>query len=349
VTRIIWSRRDLERDESSNDQTLCLPVPTSLAPGPPFDASFEQLFRDHYAALRRLLDGRSEPGLALLVVSSSGAEASGWFAAKDRVVNPLIVGRHTSAHVFLPGDRSLSLRHLALVLHRREEGGAVAFRVLDLRTALAFADEERSRLEAVEARGPVLLWCGSLGFLLFPTGAGPSAWPEDAQAAWAAVPERRYVEKTPADPGDVPAARVSVRPLEPAPADPGATTLVNTFAGPVFPSLDPEESDPPRGELLVASRSGRVAVRLGARAARRGVLLGRYERCDTSGLPVLTDLALSRVHLLVLELDGALYAIDTASRNGSWCGGERVRATPLRPGLLVSLAGKATVEWRPFH
>jgi hypothetical protein len=79
------------------------------------------------------------------------------------------------------------------------------------------------------------------------------------------------------------------------------------------------------------------------------VLLGRYDRCDTAGLPVLIDPALSRVHLLVLELDGALYGIDTASRNGSWSGADRVRATRLLPGLRLSLAGKATVEWRPIH
>jgi hypothetical protein len=53
--------------------------------------------------------------------------------------------------------------------------------------------------------------------------------------------------------------------------------------------------------------------------------------------------------LLVLELDGALYAIDTASKNGSWNGEERVRAIRILAGLAVSLAGKATVEWRPFH
>ena len=28
---------------------------------------------------------------------------------------------------------------------------------------------------------------------------------------------------------------------------------------------------------------------------------------------------------------------------------ERIRATRLLPGLPLSLAGKATVEWRPFH
>jgi hypothetical protein len=124
---------------------------------------------------------------------------------------------------------------------------------------------------------------------------------------------------------------------------------VSTFAGPVFPSLDADDSDPARGELRVDSASGGAAVRIGARAARRGVLLGRYGRCDTAGLPVLIESSLSRVHLLVLELDGALYAIDTASRNGSWCGGERVRATRILPGLRITLAGAATVEWRPFH
>jgi hypothetical protein len=135
----------------------------------------------------------------------------------------------------------------------------------------------------------------------------------------------------------------------PADADSRAATLVTTSVGPVFPSLALDDSDPPRGEILVSSAPGRVGVRLGARAARRGVLLGRYDRCDTTGLPVLSDLALSRVHLLVLELDGALWGIDTASRNGCWCGGRRVRAVRMEPGLRVSLAGKATVEWCPFH
>ncbi len=349
MTRIVWSRRELERDEASNDSTRCFSAPPSLATSRSSAASFEQLFRSHYPAVRGLLDGRVEPGLALMVVGPSGAEASGWFAAKDAVVNPLIVGRHSSADVFLPSDPQISLRHLAVVLHRRANGGAGTFRVLDLRTPLAFADEDGARLEAVEASGPVLLWCGSLGLFLFPTGGETSTWPENAQDAWSQVPARLFVEKTPASEGDGPAAGVRVRPLDPPPSAPEATTLVNTFAGPVFPSLDRDESDPPRGELLVGSTSGRASVRLGARAAHRGVLLGRYDRCATAGLPVLVDSALSRVHLLVLELDGSLYAIDTASRNGSWCREERIRATRLLPGLPLSLAGKATVEWRPFH
>ena len=348
MTRFLWSRQQLERDGASNDGTVVLAAPFGLHAGPPPDGSFEDQFRAHYPVLRGLLDGRHEPGLALLVASAQGIEASGWFAAKETVVNTLIVGRHSSADVFLPSDPGLSLRHLALVLHRSGGKGCAAFRVLSLRTPVPMVDEEGAPLEALEARGPVLLRCVSLALLLFPTGDAAQEWPEDPQAAWARIPPRVYVEKTPAGSRPGPAPEV-VEWAAPAGADSGAVTLATTFSGPVFPSLSFEEQEPARGELLVSSPFGRVAVRLGGSAARRGVLLGRYDRCDTTGLPVLSDPALSRVHLLVLELDGALYGIDTASRNGVWCGPERVRAVRIQPGLRLSLAHKAVVEWRPFH
>jgi hypothetical protein len=349
VTRFLWSRRQLERDGASNDGTIVLRGRLGLHGGPPPDGTFEELFRAHYPAIRGLLDGRVEAGLALLVASPDGIEASGWFAAKDATVNSLIVGRHSSADVFLPSDARLSLRHLALLLHRTEGGGPAGFRVLSLRTPVAIVDEENTPLEAVEARGPVLLRCTSLALLFFPTGGAVAAWPEDPEAAWSRIPERLYIEKTPPDSALGPAHGVRGRVVASVDADSRAATLVTTFAGPVFPSLALDESDPPRGEILVSSSSGRVAVRLGARAARRGVLLGRYTRCDTAGLPVLSDPALSRVHLLVLEFDGALYGIDTASLNGSWWGAKRIRAVRMQSGLCLSLAGKATVEWRPFH
>jgi hypothetical protein len=344
VTRELWCRRQLERDES-NDSTVCLRS-LALAPRPQRSVSFGELFRSHYAAIRGLLEGRVDPGLGILVASPGGIEASGWLPAQDGLVTPLILGRHTSADVLLPSDPRLSLRQLALVLHRKAEERAVTFRVLDLRTPLALTDETGERLEAIEASGPVFLWSGSLGLLLFPTGEDSAEWPQDPEVAWSRVPERRYAA-TAASPNPGPSPGLERRHLSP--LETRTTTTISTFAGPVFPSLAPDPSEPPRGELLVTSGSGRVALRLGGQAARRGVLLGRYERCDTSGLPVLTDPALSRVHLLVVEIDGVLYGIDTASKNGSWNGEDRVRAVSLRPGLRVHLADKATVEWRPFH
>jgi len=350
VTRVLWSRWQVERDGASNDGTVVLGAP-ALAPhaGPPPSGTFEELFRTHYPAIRGLLDGRHEPGLALLVASADGIEASGWFAAKSALVNTLIIGRHSCADIYLPSDPRLSLRHVALLLHRNGGNGITDFRALGLRTPVPMTDEENTPFEAVEARGPVLLRCASLALLLFPTGGATETWPEDPDAAWSRIPDRRYVEKVPVDTGRAAAPAVRAYAVAPAHADSGAATLVTTSAGPAFPSLTLEESEPARGELLVSSCFGRVAVRLGAQAARRGVLLGRYDRCDTAGLPVLSDSTLSRVHLLVLEIDGGLYGIDTASRNGSWCGGERVRAVRIQPGLPLSLAGRATVEWRPFH
>jgi hypothetical protein len=95
---------------------------------------------------------------------------------------------------------------------------------------------------------------------------------------------------------------------------------------------------------VVQSEDGQTSLPLGATAARRGVLLGRYERCDAAGLPVLSDAALSRVHLLLLELEGALYALDTASTNGSWAGAQRMRSARVEPGLRFALARRAFVE-----
>jgi hypothetical protein len=58
---------------------------------------------------------------------------------------------------------------------------------------------------------------------------------------------------------------------------------------------------------------------------------------------------LSRVHLLVVESQSGLWAIDTASKNGSWHGHEAIRRMRLEPGRRLSLAMQVTVEWCPFH
>src|SRR5262249_59328862 len=96
--------------------------------------------------------------------------------AEPNGLNPVIVGRHTSAEVFLPRDPSLSLRHLAVLLSADGQG-SVRFRVLDLRTATAFEDEHDQRLQALESAGPALVRCASYAILLLPTAATDQPWP----------------------------------------------------------------------------------------------------------------------------------------------------------------------------
>ena len=64
---------------------------------------------------------------------------------------------------------------------------------------------------------------------------------------------------------------------------------------------------------IIHSDAGTTGIAIGRRAAKEGVLFGRYDRCDNEGLPVLTHISISRVHMLAVEIADQRYAIDTAS------------------------------------
>jgi hypothetical protein len=353
MPRSVWLRNEAAREGFENGSTVCLSAicagPRARLAGP---SSFRDAFFRHYAAIRELLECHRAAGLGLVVVSDDALEAAVWVPAEPDGINPVIVGRHSAAEVFLPWDPGLSLRHLAVIVQR--PGAAPGrFRVLDLRTPTGFGDEHGRCLAALEAAGPMLVDCASFAALLFPTAEDDAAWPDDPEAGWRRVPERAYLDSASADPErwSRPGG-VVVR--EPAwAADSATTTSVFTFPGPEFlsPTLAPApiEQAPARGEIRVASPRGGASLLLGPEAARRGALLGRYERCDGAGLPCLSSLTLSRVHLLVIENGGALWAVDTASTNGTWEGNRRIRRARLDPGRRLRLAADVTVEWCPFH
>jgi hypothetical protein len=352
MPRSVWLRSDDAREGFLNDGTVCLPAIGALPrPRPAGPMSFREAFRIHYGAIRELLDLHRAAGLGMVIASGDALEATVWVPAEPDGINPVIVGRHSQAEAFLPWDAELSLRHLAVIL-QRTPGGESRFRVLDLRTPSAFADEQGRRLEALESAGPMLVTCASFEVMLFPTAEDGPPWPVDPEAGWMRVPPREYLDSASADPARwARPGRVVVC----APSwghDAAATTSVFTFPGPSF--LSPEvpldvDPVPARGEIRVSSPRGDASLLLPPEAARRGALLGRYERCDGGGLPCLSHLALSRVHLLVIESGGALWAVDTASKNGTWEGPRRVRRARLDPGRRLRLAADVMVEWCPFH
>lgn len=75
---------------------------------------------------------------------------------------------------------------------------------------------------------------------------------------------------------------------------------------------------------------------------RAGVLIGRYPRC---ALQARDDERLSRVHLLLVEVDGEVLAIDCASSNGT-----RLNQLPLDAAALhhgdVLRCGRMSLRWR---
>ena len=107
------------------------------------------------------------------------------------------------------------------------------------------------------------------------------------------------------------------------------------------------DDEEPLGELVIASEEGVGTMPVGRRAMRSGILLGRSDRCD--GDVLLTNPHISRVHVLIVEMAGSLYAIDTASKNGVWRHSGEERAQLLESGTTFTLCGLASVEWRFFH
>src|SRR5512147_1693682 len=145
MPRSVWLRNEAAREGFENGATVCLPALGAFPrPRPAGPSSFRDAFCRHYDAIRELLDCHRAVGLGLVIASDDALEATVWVPAAPDGMNPVIVGRHSHAEVFLPWDPGLSLRHLAVIL-QRPGAGPGRFRVLDLRTPRAFGDEQGRR------------------------------------------------------------------------------------------------------------------------------------------------------------------------------------------------------------
>lgn len=306
--------------------------------------SFEDAFVRNYQRLRASLSRRSAPGVAVFAATGSGVHGEAWIAASagsGETPRPLMVGRHGCADLFLPMDSALSLRHF-LVLARRSPEGRVRMRVVDLRSDAGLHGEDDERLSGVEADGPLLLRAAGLRFFLIPTPL-PRFWSDDPHEAWRALPARCFV--------DAPVARTpTARPLLPAPKPLSdlsrEVTMITMIAAPAFPTFQNllDEGESTLGHLSLSSRFSKTTLSIGLTAARRGILIGRYERCDAGGLSTLNDESVSRVHALILGDRDGLWLCDTASTNGSVRAGVRERIISLGEGTEIRL-GSIVAKW----
>lgn len=353
-TRIIHLEGGQQRRFGTNQETrmwlLDAPVP---------GASFQDLFLRHYPTIRRKCMGFGRPGVAVVAVDASTSDLAGilCIAAKVGVANSAIVGRHTMADLYLDGDESLSLRHLAVIVAPLTGSSTeVAFRVLDLRTQAAFQDEHGRTFEALLAEGPIFIRCGTYVLFCMVTG-DPTGWPESAKDGWACIPERVYLEADEAEPDRWQRKRRwHLRRRAPAGPkaegkDGPAITRVQSLLGPVRARKrllsDGEDAS---GTLRIDADGAVQYVLVGQDALRRGILLGRYERCDVDGAELLANDNISRVHLLLVEISGSVYAIDTASTNGTWLRGaeHEVRILLLREDMELIMGGDlAQLRWCP--
>jgi hypothetical protein len=344
------------RAGGDNQRTMIVP-PEARPPAP----SFEALFCAHYPALRAIVAGFQQIGIAVVAIDRERGHVAGSMCLAARVggIQTGIVGRHSEVDLALPDDPSLALRHLAFVVEPVQSfsaDGEARFRVLDLHTGNPPIDEEGRAVEALTAEGAAFLSCGRYVLLSFLTGDA-AAWPESVDDGWACLPERVYVEERLADgTGSSAAASAAGRPRR-ARGSQGqggpASTLVSRSAGPMAtqrPLL--RDGEEPAGVLSIETGLDRLVFATGGEALQRGLLIGRYSRCHGSHGSAITSGRVSRVHLLVLRVAGVVYGVDLGTTNGSYrevTGGlERIRQLPMDPETRIVLAGSATsVRWSP--
>jgi pSer/pThr/pTyr-binding forkhead associated (FHA) protein len=76
----------------------------------------------------------------------------------------------------------------------------------------------------------------------------------------------------------------------------------------------------------------------------RGILFGRYDRCDV-GLLGAMDSRLSRVHMMIVRHGDSVLAIDNASTNGTHISCKEIHMIALSDGDRLDLGGELEVVW----
>ncbi len=305
---------------------LCPPLGPKVA----FIAAYARM-----AELARHLPSR---GFVAIAVDSIG-RVTGSAVVGDR--ERLIVGRHTECDLRLD-HASISLRQLAVFLRYGAEG--TVLHVWDLATGTPFRTEEGTPEHALVSTGPLYVAIGRYAIWFVPLG-GPWAWPPSAEAAFEALPGRTFVRSAGA-----PSPRHGERAAAPAgyraPARPedhrGLRTLVSGVEPPV--ALEEDEPKIPFAVLALETASARRKYTVCFERLARGILLGRYGRCDL--LLESPEHRISRVHALLVRLGDETWILDTASTNGIRRGQEMITARALDDRDQLELSDELRVEWR---
>ncbi len=214
----------------------------------------------------------------------------------------------------------------------------------DLATGSRFRTEEGVDERALVSTGPLFVEVEGYAIWFVPTGGGPGAWPERAEAAFDALPRRTFVRsaepRAPKEPRAVgpEGYRVAAQPVR----DRSLQSLVTGIAPPC--ALDEDDPANPFAVLTLETDAERKRYKVSAERIARGVLLGRYGRCDL--LAQTPEARVSRVHALLVRLGDDTWILDTASSNGTWSDIERVTARVLQDGDVLALSDELHVEWR---
>ena len=279
-------------------------------------SSASETLRPHLSQVRNQIRETKRRGVMAFAISPRGFEGSLWLEASS-CPRFAVVGRHSNCDLFLVNDDELALRHAAIVV--QVVRGALCVRILDLASTRGMKDESERDIRCARGPVPIAVRLSNQWLYLFETGPNAADATIDSIAhsqgvlasAWRSI-ETALTER-----------RAARRRL------PRVSKRRGTSGTLVLRSFNREIEVPMDGDALVS-----------------GVLLGRYERC-LGGALWEGDRFVSRVHALVISMEGEVFIVDLCSTNG--LGNQHVlsRWLALHPGLTVRLTNDTTVSWAP--
>ncbi len=322
-----------------NERTRVVPPSLELIEAP---WSTERLFRHHFVRLRELYSD-AVSGYIVASVFANRTFSGGWIVPVD---GHAVVGRHSQADVSLGSDPGAALRHL-LVRVRESNEGAIA-QLFDLRTEAKLDIDGLGKCEAAITDGDVLIRIGRHSVLLLKVLEGGEPWSWDGEAAWSERPRTEVVEPELPGPRPIEASRRN-RTHRPRVGHQQVSRVVRMPG--VARSCPVADGEPPPPSAVATMRfllkdGDEMIFGITAAALRRGVLLGRYPRCEIKVQDLWRNDFVSRVHALIIGDEREVVIVDTASSGGTYVDCNPVRSAVLGRSSLIELSRGNEIMWR---
>ncbi|MCK5689952.1 FHA domain-containing protein, partial [Myxococcota bacterium] len=340
---------------------------------------FEDIFKRHYSPLRETLSDDRHPGFAVLITLADTKLTHCAVLPSESLggaTNVWVLGRHSEADIYLPEDKSVSLRH-AIIRVTSDEEQRPTLRLLDLNTPDGLDVEGVGQCEALTSTGPLFMRLGSYSLIFVPFSGDVDEWHESPEAAWESLPQPRILdvrdesspqsdESLDEDEDENEDAHLSEGPEPMSDSQAGerpdqrqrkmlrrifddensVVTVIPGASAPSRPiSFEAEMPENTFAKLTLFYPGGSIALPVTAEQLDRGLLLGRYDRCDISEFQFLRNDSVSRVHLLIIREGDTILAIDTSSTNGTRVDSIPMVICELERQSRIELAGTHNLIW----
>jgi len=343
LTRVVRIRSGIERDHEQNVATCYAYLPQENPPA----LDPESLFVRHYQECRNRWQNYGRQGVLVFAFDEQKQPLGElWLDAETIGARAGIIGRHSECDLIIPSSHiSVSLRHLVVVV-RKTPDEDVQFQVIDLSTGKGFCCEDTDAHRSVLSNGSMFVRMGTV-HLMFLTTPVLFSGAETAKEAYHCLPERVVLEQeshtlSGLNPGRHPSSLV-------VPVDPEKTSI-RSSVGPVLGAADLcGREEAPLGAISYRSGRNRVVRPVGAAALKRGILLGRYDRCHFGPSSDEQDSQVSRVHILLIRDAEETLVIDTASTNGTRINGEIKKFRVLKESDELDLGDGIKFLWNTAH